>query len=54
MEPCRQIEWRRMEPVHDFEESIQPNPFLKALLLDAVENQVRDKSYGQVPLHDAA
>ena len=27
-----------------FEESIQPNPFLKALLLDAVENQVRDKT----------
>lgn len=43
-----------MEPVHDFEESIQPNPFLKALLLDAVENQVCDKSYGQIPLHDAA
>ena len=27
-----------------FEESIQPNPLLKALLLDAVENQVRDKT----------
>lgn len=27
-----------------FEESIQPNPFLKALLLDVVENQVRDKT----------
>ena len=27
-----------------FEESIQPNSLLKALLLDAVENQVRDKT----------